>query len=146
MRGRACLLLIVAACASGRRADQPCEQTGTCAVDASFPDGPKLKGFGEPCNDNGQCDSHLCILVGPSGQCTRLCGECPAGYGCLGVTGIEIEGQVSFVCVPTSNQLCSPCTQDTECTLIGMDKCVTYADGDRTCARDCTTVDCPIGF
>src|SRR5690606_8098872 len=72
--------------------------------------------------------------------------DCPPGYGCPGVTGIQIEGQVTFVCVPTSTQLCTTCEQDSECTLIGMDKCVTYPDGDRACGQDCSSVGCPTGF
>ena len=146
---RVLLVLLVAGCASSKKAgevDAP-PAPPDMAVDAlPQPDAPPGKGFGEPCTDNAQCESQLCILVGTSGQCTKLCGDCPDGYGCLGVTGIQIEGQVSFVCVPTSNQLCTPCTQDTECTLLGMDKCVTYPDGDRACARDCTSVTCPVGY
>src|SRR5512147_2307195 len=144
-------ILFVVGCASSNAKGPDCDPTTmTCdVVDAPpIPTEPDadLNDFGEPCIDNAQCDSHLCILVGTSGQCTKLCGECPSSYGCLGVEGIEIEGQVSFVCVPTSNQLCTPCVQDSECTLIGMDKCVTYPDGDRTCARDCSEVTCPVGY
>ncbi|MBA3398282.1 MAG: hypothetical protein H0T89_36990, partial [Deltaproteobacteria bacterium] len=152
MRTLACFVVVLAACASSSKPGQQCDPTTTnCAADAgpeadAPPDGPPLKGFGEACSDGKQCESNLCILVGTSGQCTQLCGDCPDGYGCLAVEGIQIEGTVSFVCVPTSNQLCTTCTQDSECTLIGMDKCVTYPDGDRTCARDCSTVGCPVGY
>lgn len=135
----------LAACAGGSAA-KPDSGAGVDDAQTSFPDGPERHGFGEPCTDNGQCDSNLCILVGTSGQCTQLCGDCPDGYGCLGVEGIAIEGQVSFVCVPQSNQLCTTCTADSECTLIGMDKCVTYPDGDKACAQDCSSVSCPTGY
>ncbi|MGN6110365.1 MAG: hypothetical protein ACTHU0_35000 [Kofleriaceae bacterium] len=153
MRASALLVCVItmAGCASTRR-DPACDpETTNCGgTDAPMadapPDGPPKKGFSEPCIDNGQCESNLCILVGTSGQCTMTCGTCPDGYGCVGVEGIEIEGQITFVCVPTSNQLCTTCTQDSECTLIGMDKCVTYADGDRACARDCSSVGCPVGY
>ncbi|MBA3538520.1 MAG: hypothetical protein H0T79_02725, partial [Deltaproteobacteria bacterium] len=156
MRTRALTFMIVCtlvACASS--SPQSCP-SGTCEIDAGVsdatstfdagPDGPPLQGFGEGCTTNAQCESNLCILVGTSGQCTQLCGDCPDSYGCLGVEGIVLEGTVSFVCVPTSNQLCTTCTEDTECTLIGMDKCVTYPDGDRACARDCSGVSCPVGY
>ncbi|HWO21548.1 MAG TPA: hypothetical protein VNO30_22420, partial [Kofleriaceae bacterium] len=134
----------LAACASGRSPANP-PDAGPHEVDAR--PGKPLKDFAEPCLDNDECKSNICILVGTSGQCTRVCPpECPNTYGCLGVDGIVIEGQVSFVCVPTSNQLCTTCTQDSECTLIGMDKCVTYPDGDRACARDCDTITCPTGY
>ncbi|HEU4612699.1 MAG TPA: hypothetical protein VFS15_11505, partial [Kofleriaceae bacterium] len=149
---RALLVLVcataVSACAAGKSGVQdidantsgPMEDAGV-AVDA-----PPKHDFGEPCTDNQQCESGLCIFVGTSGQCTQMCGDCPPGYGCVGVTGIQIEGQVSFVCVPQSTQLCTTCTQDSECTLIGMDKCVTYPDGDKACAQDCSTVGCPTGY
>ena len=136
----------LAACANGRPGNQNDIDASTNPIADAGPDGPPLSGFGEPCTDNHQCESGLCILVGTSGQCTKTCGDCPDGYGCLGVEGISIEGQVTFVCVPTSSQLCTTCTQDSECTLIGMDKCVTYPDGDRACARDCSTVTCPTGY
>src|SRR5262249_53518270 len=35
---------------------------------------------------------------------------------------------------------------DTECTQIGMDKCVTEDSGRRYCARDCSKFSCPSGF
>jgi hypothetical protein len=142
-----CAIWVVTACASGKGGLQSDANTSTFE-DSGVPeiDAPPKNDFGEPCTSNAQCESGLCILVGTSGQCTKTCGDCPAGYGCLGVTGIQVEGQVTFVCVPTSTQLCTTCTQDSECTLIGMDKCVTYPDGDKACGQDCTTVGCPTGF
>ena len=150
MRTSRCLVLcasLLSACASGTPG-QPPDAGGADgpAVDAG-PDGPPLKGFGEACTDRDQCQSNICIIVGTSGVCSAVCPpDCPDGYGCVGVTGAEIEGQISHVCVPTSNQLCTPCMQDSECTLIGMDKCLTYPDGDRVCARDCEDIGCPTGY
>ena len=146
-------LVGMAACANskGRDCDPAVEVCpavdGPPPVFADAPiDGPPLRGFGEVCTDRDQCASNLCILVGTSGQCTMTCGVCPDGYGCLGVLGIDIKDQITFVCVPESTQLCSPCTDDSECTLIGMDKCVPYPDGDNYCGQDCSTVSCPTGF
>ena len=118
------IALASVSCASGNKIGEEIDGGSDGPVtDATVEiDGPK-SGFGEACTDSMMCDSGICILVGTSGQCSKLCGQCPDGYGCLGVSGVVIEGQVSFVCVPTSNQLCSPCTADTECTLLGMDKC-----------------------
>src|SRR5688500_1311696 len=96
MRGLWLVALVCASCASSRRAGSEDVDAG---VDAA-PDGPGY-GFGEPCTDNRQCETGLCLMVGMSGQCTQLCGDCPAGYGCIGVEGISIDGQVSFVCVPS---------------------------------------------
>src|SRR4051812_3431056 len=139
--------VVMAACASGKGGVSPDGNTSTFEDAPEAPvDAPPKNDFGEPCTKNDQCESGLCILVGTSGQCTKTCGDCPASYGCLGVTGIQVEGQVTFVCVPTSSQLCTTCTQDSECTLVGMDKCVTYPDGDKACAQDCTTIGCPTGF
>ena len=148
--GAVALSLILIGCASSRPSATDCDG-GACEIDAAAPadaevDGPPKRDFGEACTDNDQCSSNLCILVGTSGQCTRTCGQCPLGYGCLGVDGISIDGEITFVCVPLSNQLCTPCAQDSECTLLGMDKCVTYPDGDRACGRDCSTVGCPTGY
>src|SRR5689334_17664100 len=92
------LAVVVVACASSRPADQPCDPaTQQCDVDAppavdAGPDGPPLRGFGEPCTDRDQCESNLCILVGSSGSCTMFCGDCPDGWGCVGVIGIDIDG------------------------------------------------------
>jgi hypothetical protein len=143
-----CAIWLVA-CASGKPGGQNNggdDDSGVSTFEDAAVDAPPKNGFGEPCTSNMQCESGLCILVGTSGQCTMTCGDCPPNYGCLGVTGIQVEGQVTFVCVPTSSQLCTTCTQDSECTLIGQDKCVTYPDGDKACAQDCSTVSCPTGF
>jgi hypothetical protein len=144
-------VLVLAACASSRAKEGECDPQTQICVDAApgddaAPDGPPGRGFGEPCTDRSQCESNLCILVGTSGSCTKLCGDCPSGWGCIGVLGIDADGQVSHVCVPESNQLCTTCNVDSECTLIGMDKCVSYPDGDRYCSQDCSTIGCPVGY
>jgi hypothetical protein len=146
-------LLVAWGCASGRPAQTACDPTmEPCEVDANTnapdaaPDGPPGKGFGEPCTDRAQCESNLCIVVGTHGTCTQFCPTCPDGYGCVGVLGIDVDGQISFVCVPSSTQLCTACSQDTECTLIGMDKCLTALDGDRYCSQDCSAIQCPTGY
>jgi hypothetical protein len=124
-----------------------CEADGG-AVDAGGPDSMPLKGFGEPCTDRAECESNICILVGTGGICTDLCSgdDCPENFGCLGVLDSVEPGSVDYVCVPTSNQLCTPCTAHSECTLIGQDLCVQNALGDSFCARDCSTITCPAGY
>ncbi|MEJ7601421.1 MAG: hypothetical protein WKG01_26190 [Kofleriaceae bacterium] len=147
------VLGVLAGCASSRPSAQCDPQTGSgCEeVDASLPQEASVdaipgRGFGEECSDRDQCDSGLCVVVGTSGVCTMTCGDCPSGWGCLGVTGVDVEGQVTFVCVPESNQLCTPCTQHSECSFVGMDLCVDYPDGDKYCSRSCDTVTCPVGY
>ena len=154
LSGRVVALLFVgvlAGCASSTRAgeevDAPTgEPQDAPAVVVDAPPDAMLKGFGEPCTDTDQCDSHLCIAAGSGGVCSKLCGACPDGWGCFGVLGAVDPGQVAFVCVPVSNQLCSPCQNDSECTLIGMDKCLTEDTGRKYCGRDCTTISCPTGY
>ncbi|HEX4420786.1 MAG TPA: hypothetical protein VH165_22880 [Kofleriaceae bacterium] len=146
-------------CAGSRQPGGACDPTisGDCpSADAAVPadaaipvDAPPdaaLLGFGQPCTDASQCTSDICILAGTSGVCTDTCGTCPDGWGCFGVLGAIEPGVVSSVCVPTSDQLCSPCVQDHECTLLGMDKCLTEATGRTYCSRDCSSVDCPSGY
>lgn len=141
-------------CANSKRADVDIDASVAepdapdVPIPDAGPDGPPKHGFGEPCNDRGQCESNLCILGGPSGVCTMECGAqaCPDGFGCIGVLGVDIDGVVTHVCVPETNQLCSPCQQDSECSAVGMDKCLTYPDGDRYCSRDCTSIGCPMGY
>ncbi len=124
--------------------DAPAQPDAGPVPDAP-PDAAK-RGFGESCTDKGQCESDICILVGTSGICTMTCGECPDGYGCVAVVGAIEQGEVSMVCVPSSDQLCTPCTQDSECTLLGMDKCLTEATGRTYCGRDCSSAGCPSGY
>ncbi len=154
LTGRVVALLVVgalAACASSTRAGEEVDAATAEPQDAppvvvdAAPDA-MLKGFGEPCTDTDQCTSHLCIAAGSGGVCSQLCGTCPSGWGCFGVLGAVDPGQVAFVCVPVSNQLCSPCQNDSECTLIGMDKCLTEDTGRKYCGRDCSTISCPTGY
>ncbi len=137
-------------CADGWRCDLG---TSTCVVDvdAGTVDAPidaALKGFGEPCLDKHECASDICILVGTGGRCTTTCsgGDCPSDWGCFGVIGAIEPGNVDEVCVPVTDQLCSPCAMDSECTQIGVDRCLPYPDDKHFCGRDCRTVGCPTGF
>jgi hypothetical protein len=150
------MMLALAACASSTR--NACDPNATsCELDASItpdaptvvdagPDAPPKKGFGDPCTDSMQCQSDICILVSTGGVCSQECGTCPSGYGCFGVLGAIDPGQVSYVCVPETSQLCSPCQSDTECTQIGMDRCVTESTGRSYCGRDCSHVTCPTDY
>ncbi|HEY2743843.1 MAG TPA: hypothetical protein VGL86_04445 [Polyangia bacterium] len=86
---------------------------------------PEL-GFGDTCTDNGQCASGICVETGTGGVCTVQCmaDSCPAGYGCLGVNGQIDPGTVTYVCVPNSTELCTPCAQNGECSVGGHDWCL----------------------
>lgn len=136
-------------CADGFKCD-PGTSTCVADVDAGLdaPIDAALKGFGEPCLDKHECASDICIMVGTGGRCTTVCngGDCPSDWGCFGVIGAIEPGHVDEVCVPVTDQLCSPCATDGECTQIGVDRCLTYPDDKQFCGRDCRTVDCPTGF
>jgi hypothetical protein len=137
-------------CAGSRDPGVPDASTSAPAPDARIVvDAGQKLGFGAPCTDPLQCESSICILVAAGGTCSKLCttgADCPADDGCFGVLGAVNDGQVSSVCVPTSSQLCSVCEHDSECTLVGMDKCLTEATGRAYCSRDCAKVACPTGF
>ncbi len=127
-----------------------CSRRGRRAVLDAGPDidGPKLRGFGEPCTDKKQCESNICLPFGASGQCSRVCPPSAPTTTAASTSPASSSRARSRRCAcRLRDQLCTPCTADSECTLLGMDKCVTYPDGDRTCARDCDNgVGCPTGY
>ena len=113
--------------------------------DAAEPDtivdtGPPAAGeFGGPCNTNGDCYSGFCI-EGPEGfVCTKLCEtECPEGYDCRGVSVGEAD--VTFLCLPQVEKVCTPCAADFQC---GSGGCLNI-DGEGRCATRCESLDdCP---
>jgi hypothetical protein len=107
-----------------------------------------LLGFGDSCGDNKECKSGICIETGIGGICTDLCpgNLCPAGYGCVGVTGAIDPGIIAYVCVPSSTELCTPCQQNSECSVGGHDWCLPTPVGGHFCGRDCSKIGCPNGF
>ena len=107
---------------------------------------PQL-GFGDTCTDNMQCQSNICLETGIGGVCTDYCtdGSCPAGWGCVGVTG-TVDPGVVYLCVPNSTTLCTPCQQNSECSVGGHDWCLPTPVGGHFCGRDCSKIGCPNGF
>ena len=101
-----------------------------------------LGDFGVPCLSNSECSSGWCVASEQGPVCTKTClDDCPEGWGCVGVknTGQDI----TFICVPKSNQLCAPCLSDSQC---GDGNCHELADGSY-CSRPCADDDpCPGGF
>jgi hypothetical protein len=118
------------------------------AAQDAGPDAAVRLGFGEPCSDKLQCQSYVCIFVATGGFCSMLCqgGNCPTGYGCVGVLDAVEQGVVSDVCIPEANLLCTQCATHGECNLIGQDLCLPDPLGGSFCARDCTLVSCPTGY
>jgi hypothetical protein len=116
--------------------------------DVNLTDAPPKKGFGEPCTGKPECESNICVFNGLGGVCSQVCNppDCPTGYGCFSVLGGIDPGVVSEICVPLNDQLCSPCTDSTECGGAAQNLCVTDPDGLKSCAQDCSAVSCPTGY
>jgi hypothetical protein len=132
----------------GVEADAPMAIDARIVIDADLTDAPPKKGFGETCVSKAECESSICVFSGLSGVCSAVCNppDCPAGFGCYSVLGGIDPGVVSEICVPENDQLCSPCTDSTECSGASQDLCLADADGQKYCARDCTAVSCPSGY
>ncbi len=80
------------------------------------PDGetPPLGEMGDPCAEDAECESGLCIDHEGIGICTEGCADdCPAGWTCMNApwTGVD----VMFVCFPDTQVLCMPCLSSDEC-------------------------------
>ncbi len=115
--------------------DEP-ETTDTAEVEALASCDDLLKPFYCPCETNTQCESSYCVPVDEADvarRCTRTCQDaCPNGWDCR---GLESGGDPVFVCQPPINTLCKPCTEGSQCELLGA-QCVAFADG-QFCGRDC---------
>jgi hypothetical protein len=113
------------------------------------PDVPlPLAAFGEPCQEDGDCESTLCIAEQGLGICTESCTEtCPDGWVCLNApwTGVD----VMFVCFPANVSNCQPCQDNAECIpevepfSVGDDyaRCMSYGMEGYYCAPPCETDD-----
>ncbi len=132
-------------CATTDANSTPADGNGGTNDAGPIADAGPMLGFGEVCNDRNQCASEICIFSGISGVCTDYCinVDCPEGFGCFGVLGINEPGEVEEVCVPINSQLCSPCQADSECATVGSDLCLENDDGRSFCAIDCSSVGCP---
>jgi len=101
--------------------------------------------FGAPCATDGECGSGYCVLAGDDRVCTEFCtrGACADGWTCRALPGAGSEPV--RLCVPDSDQLCSPCDSSLDCGGFG-DSCV-LAGELRFCARNCeATRECPSGY
>jgi len=99
-------------------------------------------GFGAPCDGNEDCLDGWCV-EGPDGfVCTETCQEeCPAGWTCRSV--VTGSSDITFLCVPQVQKLCTPCQADLQCTG---GSCLTI-DGQQRCAPSCEdSAECPNGY
>ena len=125
------------------------------AVDAADgADKPDLAGcqgggcFGDKCAGNEKCQSGWCVQHMGEGVCTQECTEeCPAGWSCRQLEGVEPD--VVFVCVSDFANLCLPCVTGDACkTAAGADDvCVSYGEAGNFCGGSCgEKLECPWGF
>ncbi len=70
--------------------------------------------LGQPCEASSDCATNWCVN-GPDGKvCSQPCFDaCPAGWNCTQVdTG---SSDISFLCVPAYQPLCTKCKEDSDC-------------------------------
>jgi hypothetical protein len=140
-RGALVIAWAAAACAQG---------SGGSVADGGPPaaDGAVGAEDGSRCDDDQDCASGHCLDLSGGRVCTGTCdgdGDCPEGWSCVGVVGVESPDIATPVCVP-DGPLCASCEVATACAQVGADLCVTDGEGDGFCARDCSTVGCPAGY
>jgi hypothetical protein len=167
MRAYWLLALVAFGCASASPETNPCK-TGNCTGgngddggagprDLSVPPGADMVSvadmtrrgqFGDPCADNKDCESDICIADNTGAICTRGCNppDCPLGYGCLGVPDPIDTGTVHYVCAIQRNQLCTPCQTATECSTMTKAACISYPTGGSFCGADCASTGCPAQY
>ena len=111
-----------------------------------FPEPKTAEDFGSPCASNDDCESGFCV-EGPDGFiCTQPCLEvCPEGFTCKAVSNYYPD--VIFLCIPNSDNHCTPCSEDLQCDggtcalLSEGSFCLTSCNGDDDCevGNSCAT-------
>ena len=112
------------------RAEDPCEPGAGC--------------FGEPCSENSDCLSSLCVPHLGEMVCSKPCDEsCPDGWLCQGVTSSDAD--LTFVCVSQHESLCLPCAQNSDCGSGSV--CVDGGEQGSFCGSSCGDESpCPEGY
>ncbi|GMV44262.1 MAG: hypothetical protein AMXMBFR64_59780 [Myxococcales bacterium] len=97
--------------------------------------------FGDPCAQNTDCCSGICVETNEGAICTEECVEtCVEGFVCKAV--LNFYPDLVFACVPNISRLCQPCKEDFQCSG---GRCVEYEDG-KFCVTSCETEECPAGY
>ena len=103
--------------------------------------------LGDPCNDNSDCDSDLCVVHVGEKVCSKFCvEECPVGWTCQQVS---IGGSdLLFACVSQVPFLCIPCHEDADCsTEWAPGQCLDSAGNGAFCTAPCQAAgQCPEGY
>ena len=69
---------------------------------------------GEPCTDNAECKSLLCLMHMGDRVCAENCiDSCPTGWSCRQITSGD---DLSFACVSDFTHLCLPCNDNADCS------------------------------
>ena len=84
--------------------------------------------FGEPCEEDLDCYSGLCVQHMGDEVCTKTCdSECPAGWSCEQV--IISGSDPIYICVSSFEHLCQPCQEASDCASnLSAVACVSYGD------------------
>lgn len=106
------------------------------AVDSvGKPDTGSKAGFGDPCEDNGGCDSGLCVPSDIGYICSTWCvDDCPEGWGCKAVQ--DAGPDVLFACLPGMEMVCEiqgVCDPGAEDTQV----CGNCGTRSRSCKENC---------
>ena len=104
--------------------------------------------FGEPCNENSDCQSGWCVDHMGGGVCSEPCEElCPDGWSCEAVAGSGTD--LVYICVSNHTNLCRPCNEPSDCLSAQgtEDACVSYGEEGSFCGGVCDEDHpCPDGF
>ena len=104
-------------------------------------------GAGCPCDANGDCDAGICLEGAEGKRCAQPCVDsCPTGFRCAQVPQ---GSDVVTVCVDAWARLCSPCSENKDCTHPGVvdARCVDRGATGTFCGAACKIDgDCPKGY
>lgn len=112
-----------------------------CQCGKTPPGKPILKGEGDPCDTDEQCETGLCFALPTQGKkCGRKCATgCKPEEVC---TAIDFQ---RFGCVPKREGLCKACATNSDCPYPA-DVCISVG-GVKVCGRDCSFDNtCPDSF
>ena len=101
----------------------------------------------DPCEENDECISGICLLHEGNWVCSELCiDECPQGWSCRTInTG---SSDALFACISTGSHLCLPCIGNSDCSsLESQNLCLDYGELGKFCGSACEEPDdCPVGY
>lgn len=103
--------------------------------------------LGDPCAENTDCESGLCVVHIGEKVCSTFCvEECPVGWSCqqVSVGGADLV----FACVSQFPFLCMPCMEDVDCsTEWAPGQCIDAEGKGGFCTAPCAAEGaCPVGY